>query len=103
MEATLVGRATARLRSRSFDRALIAGADPGATPALAAHAARITTHSKRAALADALDWLARTDSEALARWRLRPFRKAARANASELRALAALLRGRTPLRARGIA
>jgi len=103
METTLVTRAMARLRSRSLDRALIDGADPAGTPLLVAHVARITTRSMRVGIADSLDLLARTDRQATRRWRVRPFRKAARANSIELHALAALLRGRTPLAARGIA
>ena len=103
MGSTQVSRATARLRSRSLDRALIAGVDPSATPQLAAHTARITTRSTRVRLADSLDRLARSDAQPVTRWRVRPFRKAARANATELHALAALLRGRTAVRAQGIA
>ena len=98
-----VMRALARLRSRTLDRELIGGADPAVSAQLAAHAARITAPCERSELAEILDHLARSDAEPWTATRIRPHRTAVRANASELHALAALLRGRSPLYARGIA
>jgi len=98
-----VGPIVSRLRGRALDRRLIDGADPTATPQLAAHAARITRPSMRAALADHLERLARAESQAWTRWRVHPYGSAVRVNAKELRALAALLRGSTPMSARGVA
>jgi hypothetical protein len=96
-------RFAARIRSESLDRALIEGADPAATPQLAASAARLTTRSMRIRIADHLERLVRSEHEPRSRTRVLPFRGAVRANADELRALAALLRGSTPVYARGVA
>ena len=96
-------RLSERLRSHALDRALSDGADPAATRQLAAHASLITTPAMRAELAESLERLARTEHEPTTYRRVVPFRRAIRANATELRALAALLRGSTPVRARGVA
>jgi hypothetical protein len=93
----------ARLRGHSLDRALIGGADPASRPLLAARAARLTRRATRAQLADELDHFARTEHEPRTPWRVLPSRKAAHANATELHALAAVLRGPSPVRARGVA
>lgn len=102
-EAGVLVRLAARLRSRTLDRALIAGADPAATPQLAARAAKLTAKSTRAGTADGLERLARTPSEPHTRPRVLPFRNAIQANASDLYALAALLRGPRPVYAQGVA
>jgi hypothetical protein len=96
-------RLAARLRSRALDQALGDGADPAARPQLAARAATLTTPSMRAEIANGLERLARTGIEPRTPWRVRPFRSAVHANATELHALAALLRGSTPVHARGVA
>jgi hypothetical protein len=82
---------------------LIAGTDPATSPQLAAHAARITEGPMRRQLAGFLDRLARIDREPTVRARVRPYRRAIQANAPELHALAALLRGSSPVKARGVA
>jgi hypothetical protein len=102
-EPGLTARLAARIRGHSLDRALIEGADPAATEELAARAARLTSRSMRREVARGLDRLARDEREGGRRWRLRPFRAAAAANATELQALAARLREPGPLYARGIA
>jgi hypothetical protein len=57
----------------------------------------------RSAVARALERLARTPNEAPRLWRILPSRKAVGANAEELRALAALLTGPSPVYAQGVA
>jgi hypothetical protein len=98
-----VVRLTARMRSRALDRALIGGADPAATPQLAAHAARLTTRSMRTRIAEGLERLARAGGERPTGRRVLPFRAAVQANTSELVRLAALLRGPAPVYAGGVA
>jgi hypothetical protein len=102
-EPGVTARLAARLRRDALDRALIEGADPAATEQLAARVARLTSRSMRQEVARGLDHLARDGRDAGGRWRVRPFRAAAAANAPELRALAARLREPGPLYARGIA
>jgi hypothetical protein len=93
----------ARLRGPALDQALISGADPAATPQLAARAVRLTSRSMRSEVARGLDRLARDERETRGRWQVLPSRRAAAVNAPELHALAARLRGPGPLYARGIA
>jgi hypothetical protein len=90
-----------RLRTRSLDDSLIAGADPGARAELAARAARLTSRSMRREVADGLEQLAADPP--VRRFAIVPFRRAAGVNATELRALAIRLRGAAPVRARGVA
>jgi hypothetical protein len=90
-----------RLRTRSLDDSLIAGADPGANADLAARAARLTSRSMRREVADGLERLATRGPAG--RLPVAPFRRAIAANATELRALAIRLRGASPVRAPGIA
>ena len=99
----MTARLAARLRRHALDRALTAGADPAAAPQLAARAAMLTSASMRRQVARGLDRLALGDREAMRRWQVLPFRRTAAANAPELHALAARLRGPGPLYARGIA
>jgi hypothetical protein len=102
-EPGLTARLAARVRGHALDRALIEGADPAATEQLAARAARLTSTSMRREVARGLDRLALDWREAPRRWQVRPFQRAAAANAPELHALAERLRGPGPLYARGIA
>jgi hypothetical protein len=102
-EPSLPARLAARLRGDALDRALIEGADPAATEQLAARAARLTSTAMRREVARGLDRLALDEREAPKGWQVRPFKRAAAANAPELHALAARLRGPGPLYARGIA
>jgi hypothetical protein len=103
LEPGFAARLGARARGHALDRALIEGADPAATAQLAARAGRLTSMPMRREVARGLDRLALGGREAPARWQVRPFKRAAAANASELHALAARLRGSGPLYARGIA
>jgi hypothetical protein len=100
MYAIMIG---SRLRSNSLDRAIAAGQDPARSVRLAARAEQLQTRTVRARLADALDRLARSDRERSTRRRVLPSRAAVRANSQELHALAALLRGSSPVCARGVA
>jgi hypothetical protein len=93
-------RALARLRASALDRALVQGADPAASAALAARAVRLTRRRTRERLADAVQRLADYDSGA--RLRVRPAR-AVRVNRPELRELAAVLRSPGPVYAGGVA
>jgi hypothetical protein len=96
-------RVRARARGRALDRALSCGADPASTPQLAARAATLTNPPMRNEVADVLERLIRTEGEPRSRLRVLPFRNAIRVNADELHALSALLRGSTPVYARGVA
>lgn len=102
-EPGLPARLAARVRGHALDLALIEGADPAATEQLAARAARLTSMSMRRDVARGLERLALAGRDRPGRWQERPFRRAAEANAPELHALAARLRGTGPLYARGIA
>jgi hypothetical protein len=98
-----MARFAARLRGRALDRALLAGADPADSMQLAARAAQLTSRPVRGHLAEGLDGLILALDEGPSRRRILPSRSAIRANAAELHALAALLRGPAPLYARGVA
>jgi hypothetical protein len=97
----------ARLRARvlpgALDKALIAGSDPSSSRWLAARAAALTARGSRAAIGDSLERLLEV-AEGTPR-RAMALRRGGHvvANASALRALAAVLRGTDPLYARGIA
>jgi hypothetical protein len=97
-----LARVAARLRSRPLDRALIDGADPAASPQLAARAAQLTAPPARRAVADALERLTSAPDSGR-RWAAMPHRRAVAANAPEMCELASLLRTPVPLYARGIA
>jgi len=103
LRPALGSRVLARLRGRSLDRALIAGADPSTSPLLAARAAALAAQAHRHALADGLERLLAAAEGPQRRWWALSAREHVRANASEISALAELLRGSTPLYARGIA
>jgi hypothetical protein len=93
----------ARVRSQSLDRALIAGADPGSSAALAARAAMLTSPRSRAQIAEALEHLVCAAHAPRRRWWAVSPNGPVPANAEAIRELAALLRRDTPLYARGIA
>ena len=98
-----LARLAARLRAGSLDTALIAGADPARSRALAARAELLGARETRGALADAIELLvtraraARTLRSPLSN------RAAVLSNARELDSLAQRLRGPEALDVRGIA
>ena len=100
-------RWAARLRARvlagALDRALISGADPACSGALAARAQVLTSPRRRVALATTLERLPELAPASRNRFRLAPSSDAVAANDARLRALAALLRSDAPLYARGLA
>ena len=101
--AALRARLTARLQGRALDRALIEGADPAATPQLSARVAQLTSRRSRDALADGLERLLEGARGPRRRWWALSRCDALLANASEISALARLLRGGTPVYVSGIA
>jgi hypothetical protein len=103
IEPNWPARAMARLRAHRLDRELIAGADPAQSPELAARAGWLTSSDNRASLAGAIERLVRSAYEGPNRWGVSPQRTAVIRQADELWALASLLRGRSPLYARGLA
>jgi hypothetical protein len=96
-------RLAARLRGRALDRALIEGADPAAEPQLEARAALLTSRRSREALAEGLERLLDGTHGPRRRWWAISRRDALLENAGEIRAIARLLRARTPVYASGIA
>jgi len=106
---SLIGRPTvratlaARLRGGTLDRALIGGADPASTPQLAARVALLTSRKTREALADGLERLLEGAHGPRRRWWALSRRDALLENASEIRVLASLLRGCSPVYANGVA
>ncbi len=105
IEPSRFTRLGARIRSHALDRALIAGADPADSPQLAARAGTLTSRANRLLLACGIERLLQSATqEPPGRTRtVAPKRATVARHADQLRALAALLRGRTPLYARGIA
>jgi hypothetical protein len=98
-----LARLAARLRAGSLDEALIAGADPAASRALAARVELLGARETRGALADAIELLViRARGPRTLRAPLSD-RAAVLANAGELDSVAQLLRGPEALHARGIA
>lgn len=98
-----LARLLARTRARTLNDALVAGADPASSRALAARAQQLTSPGTRAALAQGLDRLLRSAQSGPGRWRVCPRRDTVCANASALGELASLLAGTSPLYARGVA
>ncbi len=96
-------RVAARLRRGSLDRALTEGADPAASPLIAARATQLCGASTRARIADGLERLARSPDRPRNRARITPWAAAMLANRSALLELAGMLRARGPLYARGVA
>jgi hypothetical protein len=103
LQPPLGARVAARLFAHRLDRALIAGADPVRSPRLAARAATLTSPTTRSELADGLDRLIATAQLPPPRRRVMPRRSSVLANSTQLRELAAMLRGTGPLYASGIA
>jgi hypothetical protein len=98
----LAARLAARVRARQLDAALIEGADPAESAALAARAARLTSSATRAVVADALErWVG--SSARRRRWAVIPSRRAIEASRAELWDLVAALRAPMPVYARGVA
>ena len=96
-------RLAAWARSGSLDRQLIAGADVAGSPRLAARAAKLTAPRTRALIADGLERLLQAAQGPQRRWSAVGRGDPLLANTAEIGELAVLLRGTTPLRARGIA
>jgi hypothetical protein len=98
----LLARLAARLRGHGLDGALIEGADPAESAALAARAAQLTSSAGRAMVADALErWVEASDQRR--RWAVLPNRRAIEANRAELWDVVAALRAPMPVYARGVA
>jgi hypothetical protein len=95
----------ARLRASRLDRALVAGADPLTSPALAAHAERLQGHRAREAAAAAIYQTLKDASVAMPPFshRVPVAREAVRRNRPELLELAAELRQAGRVSARGVA
>ncbi|HEV3053816.1 MAG TPA: hypothetical protein VGX45_04115, partial [Solirubrobacteraceae bacterium] len=73
----------ARVRGHELDEALIDGADPADSAALAARAAQLTASAARAAVADALErWVEASDRRR--RYAVLPTRRAIESNRAEL-------------------
>src|SRR6478752_5393647 len=96
-------RLAARLRGGALDRALLAGADPSASPALAARASLLTSRRSRDEIARSLDALVRRAQGSQRRWWDPSQREAILENSSELHAVAMMLTRDRPLYAAGIA
>jgi hypothetical protein len=96
-------RVAARLGRGTLDRALADGADPAASPLIAARTAQLGSGSTRARIADGLERLALSADTPRGRVRILPSRAAILGNRSELLELAAMLRRDRPLYARGVA
>ena len=96
-------RLAARLRGAALDRALLAGADPSASPALAARASLLTSRRSRDEIARSLDALVRRAQGPQRRWWDLSQREAILENSSELHAVAMMLTRDRPLYAAGVA
>jgi hypothetical protein len=96
-------RIAARLRRGTLDRGLRDGAEPDASPLIAARAAQLSATSTRARIADGLERLAQSADNPRSRARILPSRAAMLANRSELLEIADILRRDRPLYARGVA
>lgn len=91
-EPRRVVRLGARLRRLKLDRALAAGADPSASPLLAARAAQLVAPTTRQRIAGYLERFASTVDAPRGRVRTLPLRGAVRANQGALIELAGQLR-----------
>ena len=96
-------RAAARLRHDGLDRALTDGADPAASPLIAARTTQLASVSIRRRIAAGLERLAQSADEPRGRFRILPSPAAIRKNRSLLLELAGMLRGDRPVYARGVA
>ncbi len=99
----LIVRTLARMRRSLLDHALAAGADPSASPLLAARAAQLVTLRRRQRLAAALEDAALTVDAPRGRVRTPPLRAAVRPNRDAMLELAQVLRQPGLLYARGVA
>jgi hypothetical protein len=102
-EPTLITRLRARMRRLELDHELAGGADPAASPLLAARAAQLVAAGARHRLAAALERFVLTAEAPPARVRVLPRRHAVDANRQRMLELAARLRTSGLLYARGIA
>jgi hypothetical protein len=93
----------ARLRGGALERALLAGADPSASPALAARASLLISRRSRDEIARALDGLVRRAQGPQRRWWDLSQREAILENSSELHALAMTLTSDRVVYAAGVA
>jgi hypothetical protein len=100
---SLAIRVIARLRRLELDREIAGGADPAASPLLAARAAQLVTRRKRADIASGLEYVARTVDGRRPRSRTLPPRDTVRPNRDEMMQLAEMLRDDGPAYARGVA
>ncbi len=98
-----IARTAARIRAHPLDRALTRGADLADSSRLAARAAQLTADHARQRLAGGLDRVLHTPHDRSSPGRVTPSRRAVLRNEPELRELTALLRGSTPVHARGVA
>ena len=97
-------RLAALARTGRLNRALARGADPSGSAQLALHAAMLSTPAVRTAIADQLDRLIRAGTDPPGgRRSAHPDRGAIIANAETMRTVSTLLRGTTPVYARGTA
>jgi len=103
LAAGSLARLRARVRARSLDRALIAGADPSVSPQLAARAAQLTSRRMREQIADGLERMVAVTQGPPRRWSAASTRGPALANTARLCELSALLRQGTPVYAHGVA
>ena len=102
MGRSTVARVSVVLLRRGADEALSAGADPAASPLLAARAAQLVDGASRASLAESLERLLRSLDEDPARLRVIPHRAAVRADAAQISDVAWRLR-HPPVYAQGVA
>ena len=103
IEPSWISRGLARVRAHALDRALISGADPTDSTQLAARACKLTSPANRAQLAAAIERLLDAAVAPPSRAHLAPQRATVLAHDDQLRGLVALLRGQSPLYARGLA
>jgi hypothetical protein len=102
-EPTLMSRLRSRSRRLALDRALADGADPTASPLLAARAAQLVNRAARYRLAANLEHLALTADAPRRLFSTAPRRASVAANRSALLELASTLRQGGLLYARGVA
>jgi len=102
-EPRLVVRLRARACRLTLDRALAAGADPSASPLLAARAAQLVDASVRQRIASYLEQFASTVDAPRGRIRTLPLRSAVRPNQEALIEIARMLGHHGAYYARGIA
>jgi hypothetical protein len=98
-----LARLEARLRAGVLDQAIAAGADPASLPAMAHRAAMLTSRRVRARLADGIENLVADVRQPARRLHVMPARPAVAAGRELLLELAEILRGPSPVYARGVA